>query len=689
MLTDTLPTARAAWLARLAHWPRETRDTLFLLLLIGWIVLPQAAYLPAWCAALVVAVLLWRGTLAFTGRPLPGRWWLLGLLAAATIATRITHGTLLGQEAGVTLVVSLLALKTLELRARRDAFVIFFLGFFTLLTGFFRSQSLLTAAAMLIGLLGLLTALVNAHRPVGEPRLRESVWLACKMALAGAPVMIVLFMLFPRLPPLWGLPSDAQTGKSGLSSTMSVGSVAELALDDAIALRVRFDGPPPPQDTLYFRGPVLSHFDGRQWTARGVRDGPDTAFESPPRDLQLRGMPISYELTLEPSQRPWLLTLDATPTAPVLPERWRVRQTIDLQWITYRPINELLRYRAESWTDFSYGRAGLDGKPRHDLDAFLQLPADFNPRTLALARELEAQLGDRGAEAIVQAALQRLRAGGYTYTLEPGVAGRDTADEFWFDTKAGFCEHIASAFVVLLRAAGVPARIVTGFQGGEINGVDSYWTVRNADAHAWTEVWLAARGWVRVDPTGAVMPGRIGQYQRLRARPGLVAGALGTLSPNLLNRLRAAWEATNNRWNQWVLGYTQDRQFTLLRNLGFAQPSWEDLGKLLAGLLAAVALGAAAWAHWERGRQDPWLRLLARARQRLGAAGVDSAPNAPPRELMQRLTASSLPPTLRRGLGNWLLALERQRYAAEDSHTRPTVAKLGRELDRMPWPRRA
>ena len=240
-------------LAALARLPRETRDTLFLLGVIGWLILPLVAQLPLWCSALAATVLAWRAVLTLQNRPLPRRAWLVLLLVLTVAGTWASHRTLLGRDAGVTLVVVLLALKTLELRARRDALVVFFLGFFALLTNFFYSQSLPVAAAMLVGLLGLLTALVNAHRPVGEPSLRESAAVALRMALAGTPVMLALFLFFPRFAPLWGIPSDALTGRSGLSATMEVGQVAKLALDDGIALRVKFDGAPPPQGELYFR----------------------------------------------------------------------------------------------------------------------------------------------------------------------------------------------------------------------------------------------------------------------------------------------------------------------------------------------------------------------------------------------------------------------------------------------------
>ena len=673
-------------LDRLRHLPRDTRDTLFLLAVIAWVILPQVGRLPLWCSALVGALLLWRGWLAWSGRPLPGRWWLAGLLGLSLAATWATHRTLIGQDAGVTLVVMLLALKTLELRARRDALVVFFLGFFALLTQFFHSQSLLTAGAMLVGLLGLLTALVNAHRPVGQPSLRESAGVALRMTLAGAPVMIALFLFFPRFAPLWGIPGDAVSGRSGLSSSMEVGNVAQLALDDGIALRVKFDGAPPARQQLYFRGPVLSRFDGRQWTARGGGFG--AVLAPGPADLQVAGAPLRYEVTLEPSQRPWLLPLDVAPAAPELSDPLRPRMTADMQWLSDRPITDLLRYRAESYPQFRYGLSGADGRPREDFGAYLQLPPGFNPRTAELAEQMKRAQPDAAPEALVRAALERLRSGGYRYTLEPGLSGTHSADEFWFDTRAGFCEHIASAFVVLMRAAGVPARIVTGFQGGELNPVDGYWTVRNADAHAWAEVWLAETGWQRIDPTSSVAPGRIGELQRLRAPDGLVAGALGNFSPTLLAHLRAFWEAGNNRWNQWVLNYTQTRQFELLRALGLSSPSRDDLAQLLAALLAFAALGAAAWARWERSQHDPWLRLLDRARRRLARAGVPAPAHAPPRQLARAVAASALPPALSAPLQAWLLAMEQSRYARRsDTGASTRLATLRREYRRIAWPR--
>jgi protein-glutamine gamma-glutamyltransferase len=664
-------------IAALRALPRDSRDTLFLLVVIAWVVLPQVGNLPWWCSALAAGVLAWRGWLAVRSRPLPGKWWLVVLLALTIAATLWTHRTLLGRDAGVTMIVVLLALKTLELRARRDAFVIFFLGFFTMLTNFFFSQSLLTAGAMLVALLGLLTALVNAHMPVGRPSLLKAARTAGWMTLLGAPIMAVLFVLFPRLAPLWGIPADAMSGRSGLSAAMQVGNIASLALDDGIAMRIRFDGPPPQQPDLYFRGPVLSTFDGREW--RPLSSGFPTRLQSQ-ANLQVTGTPMRYTVTLEPNNRPWVFVMEAAVQPPALPNL-DVVMTPDLQWVVNRPLTDITRYRAESYPTFRHGPA----QAAVSLQDYIDLPPGFNPRTLQFAAELrrDPRYANADTPTLVAAVMDRLRTGGYTYTLEPGIYGEHTADEFWFDRKLGFCEHIASAFVVLMRALDVPARIVTGYQGGELNGVDNFWTVRQADAHAWAEVWQAGRGWVRVDPTSAVAPGRVGSFQRLAAPQGVVAAAFtGALNPTLVASLRAAWEAMNNSWNQWVLNYTQSRQLDLLKNLGFTSPSWEDLSYLLIGIVVLVSLAGAAWTLWERTQHDPWLRLLTRVRRRLLRAGLDVPETAPPRQIAAQVQQRFGPTA--GALHDWLIQLEAQRYAKDP------VASLGtlrREFHQLAWPK--
>lgn len=665
--------------SRLGNLPRDSRDTLFLLLVTAWVLLPQIGNVPLWCSALAAGVLVWRGWLAVQIRPLPSKWWLLGLLALTIGATLLSYRTLLGREAGVTMLVVLLTLKTLELRARRDAFVVFFLGFFCMLSNFFYSQSLLTAFSMLVGLMGLLTVLVNAHMPVGRPPLLNALKTAGWMTLLGAPIMVVMFLLFPRMAPLWGLPSDAMTGRSGLSPNMKVGTIARLALDDTVAMRIKFEGEPPPQSQLYFRGPVLSSFDGAEWRSPRFSFASRYGVKS---DLKVSGDPVRYEVTMEPSSRPWLMLMESTPESPDVPNYTSSMQD-DLQWLTIRPIADLVRFKATSYPNFQHGpTTRVTG-----LQEFMDLPLGSNPRTMELARQIKSDPSNTSTAQIVSDVMRRLRTGGYTYTLEPGEYGANTADEFLFDKKEGFCEHIASSFVILMRGMDIPARIVTGYQGGELNPVDGFWTVRQSDAHAWAEVWQAGEGWVRVDPTSAVAPGRTGAFQRLAAPRGLVAQTFSNLSPGLSAQLRATWEAVNNRWNQWVLSYTQGKQLDLLKTLGFTAPSWHDLGYLLIGLIVLASVVGAIWTLWERAQHDPWLRLLGRARKQLALAGISSSQATSPRQLAALVQARSQgqPSEAAAAVQAWLMQLEAQRYAPAASPNTERFKQLQRQFHSLVW----
>ena len=668
------PSSNSAWARvrqRLANLPRETRDTLFLLGVIAWVIAPHAAHLPLWCSALAAGVLIWRAVLAWQNKPLPGLAWRVALLAAAMLGTWVSHKTLAGREGGVTLAVVLLCLKTLELRARRDAFVVFFFGFFIIITHFLFGQSLALALAMLLGLWGLLAAVVNAHMPAGKPPLSVPIKTAGRLMLLGAPIMAALFMLFPRFAPLWGIPGDQAAGKTGLSDSMQVGQVASLALDERIAFRIQFDGAAPPKSALYFRGPVLSEFDGQKWQMDS---------NLPPRPplgllgtqlqsgVQGSGTIYRYEVTLEPSYRPWLLALEAPLAVQDLPER-PVWQSPDLQLLMRRPASDLLRYRASSQVQYRYDLQLGSWQQRQ----WASLPAGSNPRTVAWAQDWWQQAVAKQPQAdkpqlaqqFAQHLLATLHDGDYRYTLDPGLYGQHSADEFWFDKKEGFCEHIASSFVIAMRAVGVPARIVTGYQGAEQNAVDGYWVVRQSDAHAWAEIWLAGLGWQRIDPTGAIAPWRVDiQQRRLAAPPTALGQAVGSVvGTNFLQKLRGVWDASNNAWNQWVLNYSQTRQLDALKKLGFDSPSWQSLVQVLGVLLAVAALVAGLVGYWHKRQTDPWLRLYADARARLTKQGIASAAHETPRLLAQRVGQGAWQ--------DWLLQLEALRYrpnASAKSH---------------------
>jgi protein-glutamine gamma-glutamyltransferase len=642
-----------------AHLPRDARDVLFLLGVIAWTIAPHAWHLPVWCAVLCLAVIGWRAVLAVRNGPLPSRWVVMAVLVLTVGLTWFTHRTVLGKDAGVTLLVVLMSLKTLELRARRDALVVFFLGFFIVLTNFLYAQTLLVALAMLLSVWGLLTALVLAHMPVGRPALSRAAGVAGKAALLGAPIMVALFLFFPRMPPLWAIPQDDQA-KTGLSGTLRMGGVAELAADETVAFRVRFEGPAPERNALYWRGPVLSRFDGLEWK-RSELAGFGTPAE---RALKVSGNALTYEMTLEPQRLAMLPLLEVTPPfephAPQI-DGLRLIWRRDLQWATNRAVAERLRFKA---TAFASATHGLQ-ENRYSLQEWVELPAGYNPRMLAWAVAFQRNAADASHEALVQAVLAHIRSG-YSYTLTPGTYGDEKGvhaiDEFWLDRKQGFCEHFATAFVVAMRAMDIPARVVTGYQGADEALQDGLLVARNSHAHAWAEVWLAGRGWVRVDPTAAVAPERVQISRSLRAPGGAFANAMNNLNPGLASTLRETWERINNRWNQWVLNYSRTEQFDLLERLGVRSPSWYDLAYLLLGLMSLAGLAGALWAWWDRHRKDPWQRLHARIAKLLGEHNVSALPHEAPRTLARKLQAQLGRSTQAAQAAQLLLDLERRRY---------------------------
>lgn len=681
-----------------ARLSREGRDTLFLLAVIAWTLLPQAAHVPGWCVAYATAALGWRAWLALRGGALPGRRWLLLALALAAAGTAWSHHSLIGKDAGITLLVVLAALKTLELRARRDAVVVFFLGFVLVLANFLHSQSLGVALAMGAAVLGLLSALALAHMPGGRPSLRTALGLTLRSALLGTPIVLLMFLFFPRLPPLWGMPG-AGAARIGLSDELQLGQVAELAADERLAMRIRFPGrPAPPAEQRYFRGPVLRVYDGQRWRADDGGLGPPTgpaASVPVPMQLQL-DQAIAYEATIEPLNIASLPLLEFSiaepPQADGLETPFVLRD--DLHWQPRRPLTERLQLRAQAFLALRYqGDGGL--APSHLVKpADLALPPTLHPRTRAWATALRAGPAlagvepDRLAERASAEVLAHIRRAGFAYTLTPGE-GRsgladDALDAFWLDHREGFCEHYAASFVVVMRALGVPARIVTGYQGGQINPIDGLLEIRQSDAHAWAEIWQPARGWTRIDPTAAIAPERIRLGQRLRAPPGLVAGTLAQMDPALLERLRQLWSAADHRWNDWVLHYGRQRQQDLLTRLGWESPDLYSAARTLLVALGGFGLAGAAWAAWEgwRGRRrDPWLRRLRALQAELARRGLAEAPQLPPRSLALAVTArwgdAAAP------LAEALRRCDRQRYAAADAPGQRAPAwRLDRELRR-------
>jgi transglutaminase-like putative cysteine protease len=547
-------------------------------------VAPHTLWLPWWVDATAAILLIWRAALALRSRALPARWLLLLLTLASAIGVFFSYRTIMGRDPGVTLLVLLLFLKLMETRVRRDVFVVAFLVYFVALSNFFYSQSIPTAGLMLLTVFLTTATLVGFSAP--QRPVMDDVKTAGRMLLQAGPVM----------------PQDAYAGTTGLSDTMSPGSISGLSLSDAIAFRVKFDGAPPPRGRLYWRGPVLSDFDGTTWRV---------GLPQLRRDMRIsvEGASFDYEVTLEPHNRNWMFALEM-PTR--LPPGARV--TTDYQVISLTPIRSRIRYEMRSYPNFT----AASGADPADLALALRFPRVFNPRAQGLAREWRDSSGDNAA--IVRRAVEFFRGSRFEYTLTPPLLGANSVDEFLFSTKQGFCEHFASSFVFLMRAAGVPARVVTGYQGGDTNPVDGYMVVRQADAHAWAEVWLAENGWTRVDPTAAAVPVRV-ELGITAARPG--GAALPLLMRTGSNWLKAArnnWEALTNQWNQWVLGYNPDRQREMLSWLGMQQPSWQTMTVMLfwsvAGVLLLIALALLRGIRREDAVQRAWRRFcdkLARA----------------------------------------------------------------------------
>lgn len=666
MKASALPNFMPAFARRLNQpLSRDKSDTLLLLAACAVVLMPHAAHLPWWTALTCALLLLWRGWITFSGKRMPARWLLLPIASLAMLGVYWTNKTLLGREAGVTMLVLLLTLKLLEMRARRDFFVVVFLSFFLLLTNLFYSQGIGTALLMIAAVILMLTAQLSFQYANAAPPLKRRLAFGATIFALAVPLTLVLFLLFPRIQgPLWGLPADAQGAQTGLSDRMAPGNISKLALSAAIAFRVKFSDAVPAQARLYWRGPVFGEYDGRAWTALQTR-----SFPLAPVHVQTRGAPLRYQVTLEANGQRSLLALDLPRMAPQLPDN-AARLTNDLELVTRQPVVQRLRYDAVSYPDYALQ---ADAAP-DSLHDWLALPAGYNPQTLAFAARLRSQYGD-DAE-LVAAVLRFFRERNFRYTLEPPPVGKQSVDDFLFSTRAGFCEHFSSAFTVLMRAAGIPARVVTGYQGGEINPVDGYLTVRQADAHAWSEVWLKGRGWVRVDPTAAVAPNRIERNLGSALPAGDLAGLAGLNIERhawlaAVKNLRLRWDALNNAWNQWVLDYTPARQRNLLESLGFGQAGWRTLTMLMLVFgIAATALTLLPLLR-RRAPADPAELLYMKLCRRLAQHGYARAPHEGPRAFRLRIAeAGALPPAMQAAAIRFLELYETLRYAPADERGR-------------------
>jgi transglutaminase-like putative cysteine protease len=607
----------------------------WLLAATAFAMLPLLAHVPLWLSSAVGILLVWRYLVAHHRWPAPQRWLRIVVTLTLGLAIFKAYGTLLGRDAGIALLLGLIALKLWELRTRRDFMVSVFLLYVLVLGAFLYSQNLWLGVFLVLAVV-LTTATLYRLQYAAPVAPAQRLRLAGELVLKALPLVVVLYLLFPRLTGgLWGLPHDAYDGLTGMSDTMRPGSVLNLGLSQDVAFRIEPASALPPSAQRYWRVLVLDHTDGEAWSRSPLMS---YARGAQPQSYTALGAPVHYTITAEPSNEVWLAALEMPATV-----------SEEMDWLpgyvlqARAPVRERLRYTVSSYPQHRTGPAGPG-----ELDMARRLPAQTSDRVRSLAQSWRALAGGQ-ATGVVDQALRYFRQEPFGYTLQPPPLGDDPVDDFLFRTRRGFCEHYASAFATLMRAADIPSRVVVGYQGGEDNPTGNYTIVRQADAHAWVEVWLEGRGWVRVDPTTAVAPERvehgIDAVRRL-ARQGLAPRELpgealiAALRPDALERwqrrTRLAADAINNSWNQWVLDYGPAGQRRFLQWLGFATPTWLGMAAGLAGLIALMLFVLAAWLLRVRPFVDPAQAAYLAYCQKLAATGLTRAPHEDARVFARR-----------------------------------------------------
>ena len=609
--------------------------------------------------ALALGLAATGGALAIVSwqRPMPAI--LRVLLALAMLAAVLyVTGMRIGRDTGCALLAAMLAIKPTETRSLRDNRSLLGFAFFAPFAAFLLDQGPLT---MTLGLLGIGSGLVALQR-LADVEARSTstptdtlprLALVGRLVLIGLPLVLVVFWLFPRLAsPLWGVPDRAQA-RPGLADEMSPGGWLDLMADDDPALRAQFFGATPPPNQMYWRGPVLWNYDGRTWTQAGWLRG------LPPAEAARSSTTWDYELEIEPTDRRQLVALDLPTAAPQ-----GAHLSNDYALTVRAPLSALTRWRMQSTAPVRF-----DAKlPLTLRQQALQLPAGFNPRTQQLATRWRQEAGNDD-DALVRRALAWIRED-FAYTLDTPLPGKHAVDEFLFDQQQGYCEHFSSAFVALMRAAGVPARVVTGYTGGVYNRLGGYWVIRHMDAHAWAEVWLPGRGWMRVDPTAAVAPERI--YDTLDDRLGDDVDA-GRMT---LEGFGSVSDWLRRGWNDLVLGFDARRQAQLLERLGGNGLG----GKGLSVLFAVAALSTLGWMAWWLARgereRDPLLRAWHRLGRRYARLGLGRESHETATDWARRVAAK------RPAGANLLFSLSRRfaaaRYAPEQGDHRALIEELRR-----------
>ena len=651
--------------------PIARNGLIWLLVAQVLVILPHLAHLPPWIIGLWLGCAAWRIQIFRMRARYPQGWVKALLMVGAAGGVYLSRGSLIGLDAGVVLLIAAFILKLVEMRSRRDALVLVFLGFFAVVTSYLFDDSLLAGIYSLAPVTALLAAMVGLQQGGEATRPWASLQVAGSLLLQAIPLMLVLFVLFPRMGPLWSLPQPQNRATTGLAESMTPGDIAQLSRSSELAFRASFDGAIPPRNRLYWRAITFEQFDGRRWSRSITSRNP----EAP--EWVASGPTVAYSIVMQPSGQPWLYALDVAQAGP-----GDARLMADFHLERPRPVDTPLLYRAISWPQ---ALREPHASPAI-LERSLQLPVSGNPRARAWANELRRRYETPAAT--VEALLSHFNQEPFVYTLQPSPVGADIVDGFLFESRNGFCIHYAGAMTFVLRAAGIPARVVAGYQGGEFNPAGNYLSVRQLDAHAWVEYWQADRGWVSVDPTFQVAPERIelGLEQALAGEQGLIDGAAAGLGRmrqfGWLNDLRFAWDNLNYGWQRWVLNYQGERQLQILQGmLGTLDARKLGLVAIAAGALLVSLLALVLFKPWRRER-DPQLRMFRRFEKLLARHGVVRRAAEGPRDFAAR-AAAQLPEAAAQ-LQAFAVLYERACYGGErsDDELRAALARLRSQL---PW----
>ena len=533
--------------------------------------LPNSRYFPLWISALLIGLLGWRLIIEITQSRLPSKILLLVLSLGFFSGIFMQFSTIAGKTAGTALLMILIALKLLESRRARDYRIIISLCFFIMATGFLFSQSISTLVITAFSVPLLLLSLMRITQHPAPMNFKQDISMAGKLMALALPLMLLLFILFPRLPgPLWQMPSDKSTAQTGLSDHMSPANISQLIQSNALAFRVTFENAIPPPAQRYWRALVLWHFDGVNWTQ-------DESNPTRSPLMEAVNQPVKYTITLEPNHRKWIYALDMPYSVPA-----NITYNNNFLLRADRIIDSLRQYRLNAYLNYRIGRR----LSLWEKNAGLNYPPHYNPQTIALAQQWKQQLKD--PQKIIYQALRLFNQENFIYTLQPPAATQqNVVDDFLFNSRKGFCQHYASSFTLLMRAAGIPARVVLGYQGGSLNPLNQTLSVRQSDAHAWTEVWLKNRGWVRFDPTAAVSPERIEQNIEAALARSNSQTLFMRLNNGWLKQLNLYWDLVDNGWKQWVVGYNASRQKDLL---GQYLNNKTSVGELMRYLLISFAV---------------------------------------------------------------------------------------------------